>query len=383
MPETTDLPRTLVITNDFPPRVGGVQQYVHNLVANLPAEKITVIAPRWAGWREFDARQPFRVVRAPGRSMWPTRRLAAKVQDLAERADTEVVLFGHGFPLGALGPRLAERGTPYVLLTHGVEYWMALTPGLALGLRRAASRASRVTVISRFTGRTIRTAIPKEVPMSLCPPGVDVERFRPGVSGDEVRRRHRVGDRPLVVCVSRLVRRKGQDVLIRSMDRIRRRAPGACLLVVGDGPDRARLLDLARGAPAGAVSFAGAVTDQDLPTYYAAADVFAMPCHSRFGGLEVEGFGIVYLEAAASGKAVVAGRSGGAAEAVVDGETGLVVEGDRPDAVAEAVGGLLADPVTAADMGKAGRERAEREYGWPAIAGSMAKWLREAAGGLT
>ena len=377
-----EVPRTLIVTNDFPPRVGGVQQYVANLAANLPPDRVAVVAPNWPGWRDHDATLPFPVHRFPTTFLWPSADLARKVRMVARRAGSEVVLFGHGLPLGLLGPGLAREGFPYVVATHGAEYWLALTPVLHAALRRAASHAERVLVISRFTGRIVRTAVPREVPVSLLPPGVDAERFRPD-AGDpaEIRRRHGVSaDRPLVVCVSRLVPRKGQDVLIRAMSAVRRREPDAALLVVGGGDDRARLEALsADHAPVGSVAFAGEVPDADLPTYHAAADVFAMPCRSRLGGFEVEGFGIVFLEAAAAAKSVVAGDSGGAAEAVVDGETGLVVDGRHPGAVAEAVGSLLSNPSRAAAMGKAGRARVERLFTWPALTARLARWLADAA----
>jgi phosphatidylinositol alpha-1,6-mannosyltransferase len=296
-------------------------------------------------------------------------------------ARAEVVLFGHALPLGLLAPGLARLGIPSVMCTHGAEYWLALVPGTASLLHRASAGASRVLAVSRYTGRVIRTAVPDAVPLSLLPPGVDAERFRPDIPGGEgIRRRHRIGGRPLVVCVSRLVRRKGQDVLIRAMPAIRRRVPDACLLLVGGGPDAARLRALAGDAAQDTVVLADQVPDDEVPAYHAAADVFAMPCRSRLGGLEVEGFGIVYLEAAASGRPCVAGRSGGAPEAVVDGETGLVVDGRHVGAVAEAVSALLADPGRAAAMGKAGRARVERGFAWPVLADRLAGWLRAAVG---
>ena len=226
--------------------------------------------------------------------------------------------------------------------------------------------------------------MPSHVPLSLLPPGVDAERFRPArpVDADAIRRRHGIAPgRPLVVCVSRLVPRKGQDVLIGAMPAILRREPDAALLVVGGGPDRERARGDGRGdAPSGSVAFAGEVADDDLPAYHAAADVFAMPCRSRLAGLEVEGFGIVFLEAAASGRPAVAGRSGGAAEAVVDQQTGLVVDG------AGAQGGRAGDraaagePRLAAAMGEAGRARVEAEFTWQRSAATLAGVLSRAAG---
>jgi phosphatidylinositol alpha-1,6-mannosyltransferase len=176
--------------------------------------------------------------------------------------------------------------------------------------------------------------------------------------------RHDVEGRRVVLCASRLVRRKGQDVLIAGMGLIQDLVPDAALLLVGEGPDRRRLEELARSAPPGSVIFAGQVSDEELPSHYAACDVFAMPCRSRWGGLEVEGFGIVFLEAAASGKPVVAGRSGGAEEAVVDQETGLLVEGREPKAAALAVASLLRAPDVARRMGLAGRRRVEQGLTW-------------------
>jgi phosphatidyl-myo-inositol dimannoside synthase len=166
--------------------------------------------------------------------------------------------------------------------------------------------------------------------------------------------------------------------LIRAMPLVRRRVPDAALLVVGDGPHRSRLERLAALAPSGSVAFAGQVSEADLPSYYAAGDVFAMPCRTRLGGLEVEGWGNVFIEAAACGRPVVVGDSGGAPESVVDGETGVLVDGRNVEQVADAVSGLLGDPALAERMGKAGRERVERFYTWPRAAGLLGWWLREA-----
>src|SRR5436309_12455013 len=175
-------------------------------------------------------------------------------------------------------------------------------------------------------------------------PGADVEAFRPGLPSDRVLERHGLAGRPVVACVSRLVARKGQDVLIRAMPLVRRRVPDAALLVVGDGPYRSTLERMAALTPSGSVVFAGQVSEAELPTYYAAGDVFAMPCRTRLGGLEVEGWGNVFIEAAACGRPVVVGDSGEASEAIVDGETGLLVNGSIVGEVADAVATLLEDP---------------------------------------
>ena len=374
-----DVPRTLVITNDFPPRVGGVQRVVHSLVRELPPDRVTVLAPNWQGWREHDDDEPYRIERFPPKFLWPTRDLEQRAWSLVRETEAEVVLFGHVVPTALLSRGLARRGVPSVALAHGAEFWEALVPGTAALLKRAAAATSRVAACSAFVARTVRTVAPKHVPVSVLTPGADVERFRPDLDASEIRARHGLSDRPVIVCVSRVVPRKGQDVLILAMPAIRRRVPDAALLIVGDGSYRRKLEVLATAAPPNSVYFAGEVPEDELPLHYAAGDVFAMPCRNRYLGLEVEGWGAVFQEAAACGKPVVAGDSGGAAEAVADGETGLVVDGRHPGQVAEAVAGLLDDPQRAARMGKAGRARVEREYSWPVIGARLAGWLREAA----
>jgi phosphatidylinositol alpha-1,6-mannosyltransferase len=374
------VPRVLVVTNDFPPRVGGIQQYVWNLVRHFPPDRVAVLAPNWPGWREHDDGQPYLIQRWPASFMWPVRDLARRVRSLVREHDAEVVVFCHGFPLPALGPGLARGGVPYVVLTHGAEAWQARLPGPAAAMRRWWSGARAVTAISRYTARAIRPALPAGVPLVILNPAVDEGRFHPSEDGSSVRDRHGLEDRPVVLCVSRLVPRKGQDVLIQGMALVRTLVPGATLVLAGDGPYRHALERMVEEADAGAVVFAGEVPDEQLPAYYAGCDVFAVPCRSRWGGLEVEGFGIAFLEASASGRALVAGRSGGAAEAVADLETGLLVEGNEPKAVALALVRLLADRDLADRMGAAGRARVETSFTWRRRAPQLARILAEAAG---
>jgi phosphatidylinositol alpha-1,6-mannosyltransferase len=376
-----DVPRTLLVTNDFPPRVGGVQQYVERLVAGLPSDRVAVLAPVWPGWPEHDAAQPYPIERWPEQFVWPTRDLERRVLALASDIRAEVVLFGHGFPLPWIAPGLAGRGIPSVALTHGAEVWIARTPGLAAAQRRGLRACRAVTAVSSHTGELMRSALGDRPPLTVLYPGVDIERFAPTVDGRSVRERFGLGDRPLVVCVSRLVPRKGQDVLIEAMRSVRTRIPDAALLLVGDGPERDALERAANTEPSGAVVLAGEASPEDLPACYAAADVFAMPCRSRFAGLEVEGLGIVFLEAAACGKPVVAGRSGGADEAIVDEQTGLLVEGGEPKAVALALVRLLEDAALAQRMGAAGRARVEAEFTWQRSSESLAGILAQAVAG--
>lgn len=374
-----DVPKTLLVTNDFPPRVGGIQRTLGALVGELPPERVAVLCPSWQRAESFDANVPYRVFRQPERFLWPTPGVGRRVEAAVREFGAEVVLFGATYPLALLGPRLARKGTPYLAAAHGFEYWLSIAPGAHALVRRATARASRVPVMcSEFIARVVRTAVPDDVPVSVLYPGADVEAFHPDLPFEDLRERHGVADRPLVVCVSRLVPRKGQDVLIRSMAQVRRRVPDASLLIVGGGPYRRDLEALAAKAPAGAVTFAGEVSEQDLPRYYRAGDVFAMPCRTRRGGLEVEGWGNVFIEAAACARPVIAGDSGGAREALVDGVTGLLVDGANVDGVADAVASLLEDPDRARTMGAAGRVRVERHYTWPRATEQLVGWLREA-----
>jgi phosphatidylinositol alpha-1,6-mannosyltransferase len=376
-----DVPKTLLVTNDYPPRVGGIQRTLGALMAQLPAERVAVLCPSSDGSEGFDAEAPYRVFRQPERFLWPRRGVARRIVGAAEEFGADVVLFGATYPLALLGPRFVDSGTPYLAAAHGFEYWLSIAPGSHSLVRRATAGAARVPVMcSGFIARVVRTAVPDDVPVSVLYPGADADVFHPDLPYEDLVDAHGLAGRPLVVCVSRLVPRKGQDVLIRAMSGVRRRVRDAALLIVGGGPYRGKLEALASEAPAGTVVFAGEVSEEDLPRYYRAGDVFAMPCRTRLGGLEVEGWGNVFIEAAACGRAVVAGDSGGAREALVDGATGLLVDGSNVGAVADAVASLLEDPGRARAMGAAGRARVERHYTWPRAAGQLAGWLREAAG---
>lgn len=369
-------------TNHFPPRVGGVERFVHDLVRHLPPDRVAVLAPRLDGSRGFDAVQPYPVYRWGGTYLAPVPEAVDRVESLVRETGAEMILFGHAVPLGWMGPWIQDRcGVPYGTLTHGAEALVARLPNARRFLRHVFAHAEVVFSVSRAMQELMRRAVPEEVPMALLPPGVDAERFRVEIDPTIARERFGLTGRPVVLSVSRLVKRKGQDVLIRCWPRVLRRFPEAALVLVGDGPQRVRLERLAAGLGlGGSVIFAGSVDMDDplLPALYAAADVFAMPARSRILGLELEAFGIVYLEAAAAGLPAVAGDSGGVADAVVHAETGLVVDGRRGDEVAESLVGLLEDGVRAKAMGLAGRARVEREFAWPRIVERMAAALSSA-----
>jgi phosphatidylinositol alpha-1,6-mannosyltransferase len=370
--------RTLLITNDFPPRPGGIQQFVHNLAVRLPAGSLVVYASTWKGADKFDAEQPFEVVREDTSVLLPTPQVARRAAELARANGCDTVWFGAAAPLGLLAEGLRRRAgiSRSVALTHGHETGWAALPGARRLLRRIARGNDVVTYLGEYQRVRLDRALHGLADLRRLPPGVDVDVFHPGVDGSAVRAEQGLSDRPVIVCVSRLVPRKGQDMLIRALPTIRRRVPGAALLLGGGGPYRQKLQRLARehGVESDVV-FTGSVRWERLPELYAAGDVYAMPCRTRAGGLDVEGLGIVYLEASAAGLPVVGGDSGGAPDAVLEGETGHVVGGRDVAAIAGRIVDLLADPARAQAMGAAGRAWAQREWRWEAQAARLGELL--------
>ena len=369
--------RTLVVTNDFPPRQGGIQTFVAALLERRPPDSLVVLASRSPGWEAYDAALPYPVVRRPTSMLLPTRATARATAELARRHGCDSAFFGAAAPLGLLAPSLREAGVGHLVgATHGHETgWVAL-PGSRQLLQRIAGRLDVVTYISEYTRSRLAPALASRTRLAQLSPGVDVDRFTPGLDGTPVRRRYGLGDAPVVVCVSRLVARKGQDVLVAAWPRVLTRHPDARLLLVGGGPGERSL----RSAIAGrgledSVVLTGAVPLAELPAHYAAGDVFAMPCRTRRGGLDVEGLGMVFLEASACGLPVVAGTSGGAPETVQEGVTGHVVEPRSPEAVATTIADLLDDPARRAAMGAAGRSWVEQRWSWPTIAATFADLL--------
>ncbi len=369
--------RTLVVTNDFPPRAGGIQAFVHALASRL--EHVVVYAPAWEGAAAFDAVQDFVVVRHPTSLMLPVPTVARRAQALLSEHGCDAVWFGAAAPLGLLGSRLRDAGARRIVATtHGHEAGWAQLPVARQLLRTIGDRVDVMTYLGDYTkGRLSRALSPHaQARLERLAPGVDATFFKPGSGGDVVRQRYGLRDRRVIVCVSRLVPRKGQDVLLRAMPTVLKSVPDAALLIVGDGPDRKRLETITdREGVRSAVRFTGPVPLSELPAHYDAGEVLAMPCRTRRGGLDVEGLGIVYLEASATGLPVIAGQSGGAPDAVRDGETGHVVDGTDVAAVALAIVELLEEPVRAKAMGAAGREWVEHEWTWDAAATKLAALL--------
>jgi phosphatidylinositol alpha-1,6-mannosyltransferase len=372
--------RTLVVTNDFPPRVGGIESFVLAMVERMDPATVVVHTARQEGDAAFDADLAFPVIRDSSRIMLPTPSITKRSVALAREMGCDSVWFGAAAPLGLMAAALKSKAgiRRTVATTHGHEVWWAKTPGTRRLLHRIGETNDVLTYLGEYTRSQIARALSPAAAarMVQLTPGVDVDAFNPSVDGRPVRELYGLGERPVVVCVSRFVERKGQDMLIRALPLVQRSVPEAAVLLVGDGPMRERLVRIASElGVAKDVVFVGAKPWAELPPFFAAGDLFCMPTRTRKAGLEVEGLGIVYLEASATGLPVVAGDSGGAPDAVLDGETGAVVDGTQPERVAEAVSQLLLDPETARTQGAAGRAWVESSWQWDQLGGRLRNLL--------
>ncbi|MCW2893484.1 MAG: glycosyl transferase group 1 [Actinomycetia bacterium] len=368
--------RTLIVTNDFPPRRGGIQSFVHELALRLDPGRLTVYAPRWDGDAAFDAAQPFEVVRHPTSLMIGGPSVRRRAAELARSRQAEVVIFGASAPLGLITPVLRKAGVRRAIaITHGHEAGWAALPVARQLLRRIGDKTDVMTYLGEYFRVRVAGALSAQAAarMARLHPGVDAGTFHPDPEARRViRDRYGLGDRPVVVCVSRLVARKGQDTLLRAWPAVIKKIPDAVLLIVGRGPYAKTLHQLAeQTGVSSSVTFTGPVPQDELPAHYAAGDVFSMPCRTRRGGLDVEGLGIVYLEASATGLPVVGGDSGGAPDAIADGETGYVVGGRDVATLSDRLITLLQDPAGAKAMGEKGRAWVERDWNWELIASRL------------
>ena len=366
----------LLVTNDFPPKIGGIQTLLWELWRRIDPSTFAVLTTPHDGAAAWDAEQPFRVERTTEPVLLPHPGLVRRIDLLAEESGADTVVLDPALPLGLLGPHLAR---PYDVLLHGAEVTVpGRLPGSRLALRRVLLGARRVVAFGGYPAAEAEHAAGRSLPLTVVPCGIDSSRFRPLEPGErsEVRARHGLHDGPLVLSLSRLVPRKGMDVLIDAAALLAPRIAGLQVAIAGSGRDRERLEKrvAATGAP---VTFLGRVPEEDLALVHGAADVYAMLCRSRWGGLEQEGFGIVFLEAAAAGVPQVAGDSGGASEAVADGETGFVVEPTDVGAVADALERLLSDPDLRDRMGAAGRTRAVEQFDYDRLAPRLAAAIED------
>jgi phosphatidyl-myo-inositol dimannoside synthase len=379
-------PRTLFVTNDFPPRIGGAQSYYWGVIRTLDSSEVTILAPAHVDAAAFDATHPYTVVRASTSVLWPTPAMFSKVAGLAAKVGAELIQLGHPLPAGLLGPQLKDRcGLPYVVFLGGAEVTLpGAVPGVNNLLRHVLGKASMLLTVSEYTARASSHQVGGRVPAEVLRPPLNVDGFIPAAAEEAQHLRRRLGiDGELVVCLGRLVPRKGQDKLVDALAMLRREFPRLHLALIGEGRLATRLYDRAQRRGVGErVHLTGALVDSAVSEWLRAADVFASPCRTRWGGFEVEGFGIVFAEAALTGLPVIAGRSGGAPEAVIEGETGMVVDGDSVQQIAASLATLLRmSPDRRREMGARGRALALARHTPSVVGERYRELLQRAAGG--
>ena len=365
--------KTLVITNDFPPRAGGIQTFVHGLLEGFDPNDVVVLTSKFKGWQDFDNLQKYKVFRYDTEMLLPTPAVSNYAIKLIKEFGCKSVLFGASAPLGLMSAKLKENGIQKtVALTHGHEVGWSITPGLKQTFQKIVKDVDNFTYLTKYTFEKIKEAVPESqlVKFEQLTPGIDIEMFNPSNKEkkevQDLKNRFRIQDKLIVACISRLMPRKGQDTLIEIWPEILKKVPTAHLLIVGGGPYKQSLhkksFDLNVNSN---VTLTGSVPWEQLPNFYASADVFAMPVRTRNFGFDVEGLGIVYLEASASAVPVIAGNSGGAPDAVINEVTGYVIDPKNQNQLIEKIVNLLINPDLRNRLGKQGRSWIEKQWQWP------------------
>jgi len=365
------LRKLLLITNDFGPRAGGIETFINGLIERLPPGLTTVYTSSQGDTKEYDEKwlKEFgvRVIRDRTKILLPTPRISRRVTQLIKSQDIEVVAFGAAAPLALMAAACRRAGARRIVaLTHGHEVWWARVFPFSLAIRHIGKNTDALTFLGEFTRQAISIALNTKsaAAMVKVAPGIDTAHFAP-VDSQKLKESLGLSDKKVIVSVGRLVHRKGQDYLIQAMSAIMQEVPDAHLLLIGEGPYREKLQKLVmRFSLEDNVTFIGRIQYSELPQYICVGEIFAMPSRSRFRGLEVEGLGIVYLEASACGLPVIAGSSGGAPDAVLEGETGVVVDGIDSAAIAVAAIEMLKNPEKSVVMGAAGREWIIDKWRW-------------------
>ena len=380
--EPTISDKTLFVTNDFGPRAGGIETFIIGLIERLPKSSIIVYTSAQENTDAYDAdwlnNYGVEVIRDRAKILLPTPRVNRAVTRIVREREIKTIAFGAAAPLGWMSSALRKAGAQRIVaLTHGHEVWWAKVFPFNLILRRIGSTTDSLTYLGEFTRTAISKALTSKsaAAMQKIAPGIDIEHFK-ALDATALRQSLGLAEKKVIVSVGRLVHRKGQDFLIESMPQILKQVPSAHLLLVGQGPYRERLEKLVtKHSLQKSVSFIGRIQYKDLPGYICVGDIFAMPSRSRFAGLEVEGLGIVYLEASACGLPVIAGTSGGAPDAVIEGVTGFVVNGTNTEEIANRAIQLLLDEKLRNSMGTAGRAWIEKEWRWQIWAGKFSELL--------
>ena len=362
--------KVLLITNDLGPRAGGIESFILGLLAQLPGHEIVILTSSQEGSQAFDEdihrRWGVKVIRDRSKVLLPTPRVVIHARKLIREFGVEIIWFGAAAPLAWMTPTLKRAGARRaVAITHGHEVWWSRIFPFTLAMRRIGKSVDVITYLGDFTKSKMHPALGSRPELVRIAPGIDTTLFRPMDKDQSLVQKYDLLGKKVIVCVGRLVHRKGQDRLIEALPNIRRYHPEAVILFVGQGPYKKKLDQIAQSLSLmDGIRFVGRVANEDLPRYIALGDVFAMPSRSRLAGLEVEGLGIVYLEASSCGLPVIAGNSGGAPDAILEGETGLVVDGNNPDEISDAVIRMLDNPEWARNLGRAGRAWAEKNWSW-------------------
>lgn len=375
--------KILFVTNDFGPRAGGIQSFIMGLVERLPTDSVTVFTSSQGDTSAYDAKwrgdYGVAVIRDRSRMLLPTPRVARALKLVAQQGGFAAACFGAAAPLGLLASTLRKTGiTRIVSLTHGHEVWWAKVFPFSLAIRRIGDTVDVLTYLGEFTRCNISPALSPKAreAMVQIAPGIDTAHFSPAAMPSQLRNELGLSNKSVIVSVGRLVPRKGQDRLIEALPIIRNAIPNVHLLLVGEGSYRKTLEKLVEEKQVkDLVTFVGRVAYTKLPAYFRCGDIFAMPTRSRMAGLEVEGLGIVYLEASGCGLPVIAGNSGGAPDAVVDGVTGVVVDGTNINEIAAAIVRVLSDPAKMKAMGAAGNEWVTSNWSWDIWSSKFAQLL--------
>ena len=374
----------LCITNDFGPRAGGIETFVMGLIERLPRGCVTVYTSQQGDTSVYDQgwldQFGVKVIRDRSKILLPTPRVIHSVKQVITTEKIRVVFFGAAAPLAVMARGLRKVGAQKIIsLTHGHEVWWAKLWPFNWVLRQIGNNVDHLTYLGDFTRSQITRALSTRARSAMVKmaPGIDTTHFAPQSSAIELRDSLGLTNKKVIVSVGRLVHRKGQDSLISALPEILQHHPDAHILMVGEGPYRAHLENLvAKLAVESSITFIGRIQYADLPRYICTGDIFAMPSRSRLAGLEVEGLGIVYLEASACGLPVIAGKSGGAPDAVIEGETGVTVDGSEPSEIAKAITLLFDDPIKAREMGARGREWILSNWRWEIWAAKFTELLK-------
>ncbi len=367
---SNNLRKTFLITNDLGPRAGGIESFVLGLLERVDKDSVVILTSSQPKSKEFDQEllQKFGaiVIRDRSKILLPTPRVARKAIKIMKQYQATTIWFGAAAPLALLAKQLRKAGaTNIVALTHGHEVWWAKIPIFRMAITKISRDVDSLTYLGDFTKEAMLPVIADKSKLVKIAPGIDIDHFAPSAVDVKLIEKHNLQNRRVIVCVGRLVHRKGQDKLIEAMPLVLKQFPDAALLLVGQGPIKSMLDKLIRhhGIEHNVI-FTGRIKFDDLPKYIQLGELFAMPSRDRFFGLEVEGLGIVYLEASACGVPVIVGKSGGAPDAVLENQTGLIVDGTSKEEISAAICKLLADKDLAAQMGQRGREWVDQNWRW-------------------